>query len=811
MSVRRPGLVLLAVLLLIGVASAAAGQPDLQRVTPPGGQRGATVDIVLSGERLADADALLLYQPGLTVLALEADSEQQVRVRLQIAPTAQPGEHRLRLRTRTGISAVRTFWVGPYPDVTEVEPNNEFARPQVITPGATVTGTLPAEDVDCYAVDVTAGTRISVEIEALRLGRTMFDPAVAILDARRFELAQNDDSTLLLQDSVASVVAAEDGRYVIRVREASYGGCDGCVYRLHVGSHPRPTRVVPPGARVGAAVTVALHGDPAGVLTQEVTAPTEPGLHPIQPEDEHGSSPAPVWWRVADMPIFDETDMPAEAPPVPVAYHGTIAAEGEVDLLPWQMQNGRAYVVNVFARRLRTPLDPLVQISRRGGENSVSNDDAVGLDPRIQFTAAADGIGEVRLSDRLRRGGQAFSYRAEITAAPAALRIGLPLLNSRAVQYRQTLPVAAGNRNAQLVRVERENVGGPVQLTLENLPPGLEAVLPPIPADTDRGPLLIRATSDAAPAGALAPLEGVIEQNGVSVRGRLRQDVPLVVAPPNETVYYRTTVEGLAVAACEPAPFRLEVTPPGVPLVRGGAMRLAVRLERAEGFDGKVECRMLWNPPGVVSAGTVTINEGQTEVAYPIQAQGNAPLATRPLCIIARGGTGRGEVWVSSELIPVTIAEPYVTGSIQMAAVEQGGQVDLTVTLQQLRPFEGTGTLRLVNLPAGTSTESVQIDATMSQAVFRVTATAEAPPTTSRNLFCQLVIEQNGEPITHLFGQGGTLRIDKPRPVEVAAAAPAPASAAAPAPAEQKAPAAPPRSRLEQLRQEAKARREQQR
>ena len=45
--------------------------------------------------------------------------------------------------------------------------------------------------------------------------------------------------------AAVSLLAPEDGRYVIEVRESSYGGSSACKYRLHVGRFPRPLAVFP--------------------------------------------------------------------------------------------------------------------------------------------------------------------------------------------------------------------------------------------------------------------------------------------------------------------------------------------------------------------------------------------------------------------------------------------------------------------------------------------------------------------------------------------------------------------------------------
>src|SRR5690606_21526976 len=112
------------------------------------------------------------------------------------------------------------------------------------------------EDVDYYVVDAKKGERITAEVEGIRLGITLFDPFVSILDANRFELTSSDDAALIWQDGCASILAPEDGQYIIQVRDSAYAGNGSCLYRLHVGHFPRPRAVYPAGGPVGETVEV---------------------------------------------------------------------------------------------------------------------------------------------------------------------------------------------------------------------------------------------------------------------------------------------------------------------------------------------------------------------------------------------------------------------------------------------------------------------------------------------------------------------------------------------------------------------------
>src|SRR3990172_2826625 len=200
-----------------------AADPQLSQITPPGGQRGTELDVQLTGARLADAQEVLLYYPGIRVASLAAAEAGRVAARLAIAPDCRMGTHALRLRTARGVSNLITFSVGPLPQVDEIEPNNDFDGPQKVALGTTIQGVVQNEDVDCFLVEAKQGQRIVAEIEGIRLGETFFDPYVAILDLDRFVLAGADDTALLRQDAVAAAVAPNDASYVIQVRESAFG------------------------------------------------------------------------------------------------------------------------------------------------------------------------------------------------------------------------------------------------------------------------------------------------------------------------------------------------------------------------------------------------------------------------------------------------------------------------------------------------------------------------------------------------------------------------------------------------------------
>ena len=161
--------------------------PDLARIAPQGVQRGTEIDINLHGDRLENPVEILFHQPGIEVLKLKAKNPKLITARIRISPDAQLGEHPLRLRTNGGVTYLRSIWVSQFPTVLEKEPNNDFDAPQKVELNTTVQGIAKTEDEDLYSVVLKKGEPLSVEVEAMRLGRVFFDAYVAILDPKRFE------------------------------------------------------------------------------------------------------------------------------------------------------------------------------------------------------------------------------------------------------------------------------------------------------------------------------------------------------------------------------------------------------------------------------------------------------------------------------------------------------------------------------------------------------------------------------------------------------------------------------------------------
>jgi hypothetical protein len=800
----------LAAALCLASPSANAGTPQLGAVRPPGGQRGTEVEVTLSGRNLGDAQEILWYRPGIETVAITKSDDNSAKARIKIAPDARLGLYDLRVRTPGGVSQLQTFSVGQYPETSEAEPNNDFAAPQPIPMGVCVNGVAENEDVDYFVVEAKKGERITAEVEGLRLGISHFDPYVAILDAKRFELSSSDDAALLRVDAVASILAPEDGPYIIQVRESAYAGNGNCLYRLHVGHFPRPRAIVPAGGKLGETVQVRWIGDVAGDRATDVTLPSQPvpgfGLFA---QDEQGSAPYPNEFRLSpfgNVVEVEPNDDHATATPfqAPLALNGVIDKPGDVDHFSFPAKQGQVFDIWVWARRLRSPLDPVLHIAKKGGNYIAGADDNAGPDSFIRFQAPEDGEYVVYLHDHLKKGGPSYFYRVELTPVEPGLVIN-PETEQPQRPRNVSVSVPKGNRKALLVYAQRKEFGGDLAIDAEALPPGVSIERDTMPANQPVVPVLFRAAPDAPVGGMLTRMTGAPTDPDVKVPPSTFTHGCTLVVGANNVTFWQRDVDRLAVAVAEELPFSIEVVEPKVPLVLGGTMNLKVVATRKEGFTAPISLRFPWLPPGVGASGGVQIPEGQTEAIIPMNANG-AEQKSWKLVVDAFARGDEGFESCSSQLFSLTIAQPYLQFAYTNTACEQGAEADLAVKITKVKDFPGDAQVTLVGLPNQATTEVKAINKDTTDLVFHIKTAAETPVGNHANLFCQVVVTENGEPITHNLGTGA-LRVDAPIPPKANAPAVAEAPKAEAKPAE--APAKP-LSRLEQLRQEAAERARQQ-
>ncbi len=801
--------------LLPGIAGAAS--PDLNGIMPRGGQRGTDVEVTFSGNRLADVEEIVSYNPAMIkAVSFKAENPTTLKVKLHIEPNCPLGEQLFRVRTKSGLSYARNFFVDQFPTVEEKEPNTLLEQAQPITSGVVLAGVARNEDTDYYKIECKKGERLSVECYGIRLGGAFWDPYITILNSKKFELATCDDSPLAIQDPHASIIVPEDGTYYVEVRDSSYAGRDDAHYRVHVGSFPRPTMAYPAGGKAGSEVTVTYLGDVGGPIQQKVTVPNTPGeVLPLFATVNNLSAPSPNFFRVTNLDNYLEVEpnnSHAEAkanqttpPAAPIALNGIIQKPGDEDWLKFTAKKDQKFDLIVHARDMRSPLDPVLEIFNKDGAGLGGNDDnGANPDSKIGgWTCPADGEYYVRVRDHLSRGGPDYVYRVEIAPAEASLEAFITRYDRNDSQMWTMMPIPQGSRNAIQVHVTRTNAFGENSWECPNLPPGVKLESDVIPATGGEHIMILSAAADAPLGAALLQMKPKqADPKAAPLPGRWTNNIEFVQGEPNNTPYVVSKQSVFPVAVVEPLPFTMDLVPPPVPLVQSGTMNLKVKVTRKEGFKAPITVRMLWSPPGISAPGTVAIPEGKDEVDYQLTCSGDAPVNTWKIAVRGETDAGGGPIFTSSALIPLTVAPPYLRMKMEMASTEQGKPTELFCKLEVTKKWEGPAKVTVFGLPAKTSTVEKEIQAGDTEIRFPVTTAPDSPTGKHQNLFCQAIVMEKGVPIPHTIGQGGVIRIDPPPPAPPPAAAVVAKNEPAPAP-KPEAPAAPkPLSRLEQLRQQ---------
>ena len=789
-----------------------AAYPTFTSTVPNGGQRGTDVKLTVTGTQLDDFESLIFFTPGFTQKSVEKVEKNKVELTIGIAPNVSPGNHLMRIRTKTGISHPRQFFVGIFPNVEEKEPNSDFDTPQVIELNQTVEGVVLNEDVDYYRVSLKKGQRLSVEVDGLRLGYTVFDPFLAIIDKERFEKVVSDDTILHRQDGYCSYVAEEDGDYTVMIRESSYRGGATSHYRLHVGGYRRPDVVYPAGGKAGSKMTVRFI-ESGGFFEEEVQLPTEADPNYMIYSTSQEPAPSGNPFRLVDYdngmevePNNEQAKATAIAKGNPIALNGIIEAPGDVDFFKVPLKKGTVLEVQTFAQSLGSPLDSVVNVYNDKGGSIGGNDDGGGrrrLDSKFKVTIPADGDYFMRVADHLERGGPNYVYRMELNAAEPEVFFASPQFTVNDTHYRQFIAVPKGGRYATLVNVSRVSVGGDYKFEAPNLPQGVKLLTELAPKDLGNVPLLFEATADAPLGHQTVPLKLNPVDPANKISGKMRQEFDVV--RNGNVVYYTQIEDRLPVAVVEEAPYSLEIEKPKVSLVANGVMDLKVVAKRKQGFTKPIRVFMIWKSPGVSCLGEQTIPEGGNECVFNLDANAAVTDGKWNYTVMGEVDAGSGRVYNASPFTEVGTTTAYLTApAIPLVAVEQGKEAVMVAKLEHLKPFEGEANAQVLGVPDTIQIEAAKITKDTKEVAFKVVTTDKSPIGKQANLFVKVDVPVAGGTTTHRIALGSILRIDAPRKVVTPPAAPVVAANKVQEPAKAAAPAAPkPLSRLEQLRQEA--------
>jgi len=228
-------------------------------------------------------------------------------------------------------------------------------------------------------------------------------------------------------DPVLAFDVGETGDYTLQVHDALYRGREDFVYRITAGKIPFVTGIFPLGGHSGSDVKVEVFGWNLPRQRISLVAPPGEGIEKV-PQLANGFATTDVAFAGGEIPELSEVEPnndPAHAGPVaiPAIINGRIDYPGDVDVFAIKCKKGVPVVVEVYARRLNSPMDSFLRITDADGKQLACNDDLDDkesallthhADSRIDFAPPADGVFYVHLSDAQRQGGPEYSYRLRI-------------------------------------------------------------------------------------------------------------------------------------------------------------------------------------------------------------------------------------------------------------------------------------------------------------------------------------------------------------------------------------------------------------
>ena len=465
--------------------------PVLEKLSPPGAQRGTAFTLNLIGHNLQDVQVISTLPGSFTPLTNFAKSDRtekqdKILFLVELPKEIPIGVYPLRVRSEQGLSNALLFSVGVLPEISEKESqqpihqstNNSPEDSQSIKTPVTVNGTLSGPDRDFYRIQGKRGQRLVMEVEARRTGSAI-DPVLRLLNSASRQIAISNDAHGLGVDSRLDMVFPKTDTYYLMVHDARFSQQEQNFYRLKIGAFSYLHSIFPLGGQRGQKVDVELVRDKK-TKAERLTV----DLSSIKPKIDFTTLNLPI--DAGSLPLlFAVGDLPEVIEPIgevdfvlnpSTVFNGRISKPGEVDRYRLKVKPGEHWIIRLQAGGLGT--------SRLYGRLTVFDDNGRRLGsagdevPETQVFSAVlrgvrkssdpflrvqvpEGVQEllITVEDLVKRGGQTFGYRlwGQPRAADFDLTLVTPYVN---------IPV---NGTAGVtVNVQRYGYLGNIQLSIPN-------------------------------------------------------------------------------------------------------------------------------------------------------------------------------------------------------------------------------------------------------------------------------------------------------------------------------------------------------
>jgi hypothetical protein len=374
------------------------------RLLPMGAMRGTEVSIELPGKYEKWPVAFW----GEPAQIQWAATEVPGKITAKIPMDAELGVHYLRIHSPESVSPLMRFVVGDIPEVTEVEPNDGFEKPQVLAAlPLCINGVLQKSgDVDHYQVRLMAGEVLRATLDASRVLASPMDGCLELVDHRGNVLAQNLDTLGL--DPRLVFQARVEGVYSLRVyafpeapdSTIGYAGGEKYQYRLRCA--------------VGSAISVAADGTAADGTAADATAASavEASLT-VMDDLAAGFSQGAQW--IGEPSGREMPSSLASAAGSSVAAYGVFETARDEDVLQWQTSEPGFWKVTAKALSLGSPVDPVLEILDAEGKSLAKQGESGEIaDLSLSGQMKQPGVYRIAVRDLHGGFGPEHRYRLEI-------------------------------------------------------------------------------------------------------------------------------------------------------------------------------------------------------------------------------------------------------------------------------------------------------------------------------------------------------------------------------------------------------------
>jgi hypothetical protein len=615
----------------------------LSTIFPPGAQIGVATEVKVDGADLDDAKELRFSNPGITS-TLKSDRQFSVTAATNVAP----GIYDVRVIGRFGASNPRAFVIGDRPEVASAGTNKSLATAQEVSIGSTVNGKAIANAPEYFKFKAEKNQRVLIECLSQEIDSKM-QPVLVVYDSAGKELDRARNGGLL------DFSAPAEGNYVLKLYDSQYRGGDEFSYRIAFRKGPWIDFALPCAIERGSKSKVTLYGrnlpngkpsdfkidgKPIEQFEIEIEAPRDaapsyinrrPADAAVEGFEYHLSSPEgasnPIFLSFTIAPTVLESKNLAVK--IPCEIQGQFFPRENVDSFQFEAAKGDILGIEIFSQRLGLSPDPFAVLQRvtknAKGEEQVSDvqemyasDQNVGgqefntstRDPAYRFEAKDGGTYRIRVRDlfgetisdprrvyrlAIRKESPDFALIAYSPAPPQQNKDSKEIRGSGAFLRRgDAIPI-------RILALRRDNYGGPIDVTAENLPNGVSALPLRLNAGANNGWLILSAAENASAwTGALQIVgKAKIGDKEIARRARAGAIAWNVADYSNEAVVSELTHElVLTVSGSEIAPLAIAASSEK-PFegVADSKVTIPLSILRRGDFNGGLKFRALLEPP----------------------------------------------------------------------------------------------------------------------------------------------------------------------------------------------------------------------